>query len=152
MCVCVFFEIHVLKFFLLRDDFESLICWLDHVCELHVGLHSCLCFSHLEKLVLKVGSTPHRYLAVCRASLAFSYRNPDSFSIPGGSIENRSASSIASWHLVDRSSFCSWFCWVVPRHLLDTSAVDNHFLNTFLDRCLDTFRHLHLSKFTACTI
>ena len=30
--------------------------------ELHVGLHSCLCFSHLEKLVLKAGSTPPRYL------------------------------------------------------------------------------------------
>ena len=39
---------------------------------------------------------PPQYLAVCRASSAFSYRNPDSFSIPGGSIENRSASSIAS--------------------------------------------------------
>ena len=30
--------------------------------ELHVGLHSCLCFSHLEKLFLKAGSTPSRYL------------------------------------------------------------------------------------------
>ena len=51
--------------------------------ELHVGLHSCLCFSHLKKLVLKAGSTP-RYLAVCRASSTFSYRIPDSFSILGG--------------------------------------------------------------------
>ena len=75
--------------------------------ELNVGLHSCLCFSHLEKLVLNAGSTPPRYLAVCRASSAFSNRNPDSFSIPGGSIENGSASSIASQHLVDRSSFYS---------------------------------------------
>ena len=30
--------------------------------ELHVGLHSCLCFSHLKKLVLKAGSTPPQYL------------------------------------------------------------------------------------------
>ena len=30
--------------------------------ELHVRLHSCLCFSHLEKLVLKVGSTPPQYI------------------------------------------------------------------------------------------
>ena len=30
--------------------------------ELHVGLHSCLCFSHFEKLVLKAGSTPPQYL------------------------------------------------------------------------------------------
>ena len=71
--------------------------------ELHVGLHSCLCFLHLEKLFLKASSTPPRYLAVCRASLAFSYRNLDSFSTPGGSIENVFASSIASRHLVDRS-------------------------------------------------
>ena len=70
--------------------------------ELHVGFHSCLFFSHLEKLVLKAGSTPPRYLVVCGASSAFSYRNPDNFSIPGGSIKNRSASSITSRHLVDR--------------------------------------------------
>ena len=78
--------------------------------ELHVGLQSCLCFSHLEKLFLKASSTPPRYLAVCRASSAFSYRNPDSFSIPSGSIENGSASLIASQYLVDQSSFYSWFC------------------------------------------
>ena len=95
--------------------------------ELHVGLHSCLCFSPLKKLFLKAGLTPPRYLVVCRASLAFSYCNPDSFSIPGRSIENGSVSSIASRHLMDRSSFYSWFCWVVPRHLLDTSTVDDHF-------------------------
>ena len=55
--------------------------------ELHVGLHSCLCFSHLENLLLKASSTPPQYLAVCRASSAFSYRNPSSFSTLGGSIE-----------------------------------------------------------------
>lgn len=37
---------------------------------------------------------------------------------------------IASRYLVDRSSFYSWFCCVVPRNLLDTSAVDEHFLDT----------------------
>ena len=75
--------------------------------ELHVGLHSRLYFSLLEKLLLKASSTPSRYLAICRASSAFSYRNLDSFSTPGGSIEKVSASLIASRHLVDRSSFCS---------------------------------------------
>ena len=65
--------------------------------ELHVGLHSCLCFSHLEKLFLKkTVSTPPRYLAVYRASSASSYRNPNNFLIPSGSIENGSASLIAS--------------------------------------------------------
>ena len=52
--------------------------------ELHVGLHSYLCFSHLEKLVLKASSTPPRYLAICQAFSTFSYRIPDSFSILGG--------------------------------------------------------------------
>ena len=85
--------------------------------ELHVGLHSCLCFSLLEKLVLKASSTPPRYLAVCRASSAFSYRNLNSFLTPGGSIEKVLASLIASRHLVDRSSFCSCICWFVPKHL-----------------------------------
>ena len=88
--------------------------------ELHVGLHSRLYFSLLEKLLLKASSTPSRYLAICRASSAFSYRNLDSFSTPGGSIEKVSASSIASRQLVDRSSFDSYIWWFVPRHLLDT--------------------------------
>ena len=30
--------------------------------ELHVGLHSCMCFSLLEKLLLKASSTPPRHL------------------------------------------------------------------------------------------
>ena len=30
--------------------------------ELHVGLHSCLCFSLLKKLLLKASSTPPRHL------------------------------------------------------------------------------------------
>ena len=46
------------------------------------------------------------------------------------------------------SSFCSWIWWVVPRYLLNTSAVDDHFLDIYLDSFLDTFRHLHLSSFT----
>ena len=79
------------------------------------------------KSQLDTSSIPPWYLAVYRAS-AFSYRNPNNFLIPSGSIENGSASLIASWYLVDRSSFCSWFWWVVPWYLLDTSAVDDYFL------------------------
>ena len=81
------------------------------------------------KTCLDTSSIPFRYLVVYRASSAFSYRNPNSFSIPSGSIENGSASSIASRYLVDQLSFYSWFSWVVPRHLFDTSAVDEHFLD-----------------------
>ena len=36
--------------------------------KLHVRLHSCLCFSLLEKLVLKASSTRPRYLAIYQAS------------------------------------------------------------------------------------
>ena len=45
-------------------------------------------------------------------------------------------------HLVDRSSFCSWNWFFVARYLLDTSAVDDHFLDTSLDSFLDTSRYL----------
>ena len=122
--------------FLIERWFWELNMLIGSLVELHVGLHSCLCFSHLEKLVLNAGSTSPRYLAVCRASSTFSNCNPDSFLIPGGSIKNGSASSIASQHLVDRSSFYSWFCWDVHRHLLDTSVVDDHFLDTCICRDL----------------
>ena len=86
------------------------------------------------KSQLDTSSIPPWYLAVYWVSLAFSYRNPNSFLIPGGSIENGSASSIASQHLVDRLSFCSWFWWVVPWHLLDTSSIPQ--LSTTISRHL----------------
>ena len=92
------------------------------------------------KMWLDTSSIPPRHLAIYQASQA--YRNPNSSSIPGRLIEKAPASSIASRHLVDRSSFCSWIWWVVPRYLLDTSAIDKHFLDTYLDSFLDTSRHL----------
>ena len=114
--------------------------------ELHVGLHSWLCFSSLEKMVFKSGSIPPRYLLDTLPSVEllkpFSCRNPDNFSIPGGSIENAPISSIASRHLVDRSSFYSWIWFLVARYLLFTSAVDKHFLDTYLDNFLDTSWYL----------
>ena len=94
------------------------------------------------KKCLNTSSIPPRHLAICRASQAFSYRNPDSSSIPGGSIEKAHASSIASQHLVDRSSFCSWIWWIVLQYLLDTSTVNKRFLYTYLDSFLDTSQHL----------
>ena len=57
----------------------------------------------------------------------FSYRNPNSSLIPGGSIENAPASSIAPRHLVDRSSFCSWIGFLVSRYFLDTLAINDLF-------------------------
>ena len=137
MCVCVcVFEIHVLKI-LIERWFWEIIVLIGSWVELHVGLHSCLCFS-LSKTGFKKWSTPPWHLSVCRASQAFSYRNPDTSSTPGGSIEKAPASSIASRHLVHRLSFCSWIWCVVPRYLLDTLAIDDHFLDTYLDSFLDT--------------
>ena len=56
MCVCIV-EILVLKIFIERWFWE-LNMLIGSFVELDVGLHSCLCFSHLKKLVLKAGSTP----------------------------------------------------------------------------------------------
>ena len=45
-------------------------------------------------------------------------------------------------YLVDRSSFCSWIWFFVDRYFLDTSAVADLFLDTYLDSFLDTSRYL----------
>ena len=97
----------MLKFFKLRDYFERLLCGLDHwlSCMLDC-IHVCVfllsknCF---EKLARHLFNT----LLSVELLKPFSYCNPDSSSIPSGSIEKASASSIAPRHLVDRSSFCS---------------------------------------------
>ena len=115
MCVL---EILMLKFFFgLRDYFERFLCWLDHwlSCMLDC-IH--ICVSHLEKLFWKAVSTPPRHLAICRASQAFFFKwNIDTSSIPGGSIEKAPISSIAPWHLLDRSSFYSWIWLFIARYL-----------------------------------
>ena len=77
-------------------------------------------------MLLKASSTPPRYLAVCWASLAFSYRNLDSFSTPGGSIE------LMFLYLMIYSS-------TPPQYLYLSNTF---FLNTFLDRWLDTSLNL----------
>ena len=102
--------------------------------ELHVGLHSCLCFSLLEKLLLKAGSTPPRYLTVCRASLVFSYHNLDSFSTPGGSIEH------LFLYLLICSSTSPQFLYLSKTIFSIPSSIDSSTpLNTFI--CRDLLRH-----------
>ena len=90
-------------------------------------------FTLVVSMAPKRKSTPARNLFRSGAS---------SSSIPGGLIENAPASSIASQHLVDRSSFCSWIWFLVARYFLDTLAVDKHFLNTCLNSFLNTSRYL----------
>ena len=147
MCVCVCFGDPCAQNFELRDYFERLLCWLDHwlSCMLDC-IHVCVfllsknCFEKLARHLLDT-------LLSVELLKPFSYRNPDSSSIPSGSIENALASSIASWHLVDRLSFCSWIWFLVARYFLNTLAFDDHFLDTYLDSFLDTSRHLHLLSF-----
>ena len=123
--------------------------------KLDVGLHSCLCFSHLEKLLLKAGSTPPRYLlnSLLFVELPMFFLSQsrlhldtwwidrdwvcilDSFSTPGGSIK------LLFLILMCCSS-------IPPRHLSCQRAFSRH----LLDRSLDTSRYLHLSRFTSCSI
>ena len=140
MCVCVL-EILVLKI-LIWDYFERLLCGLDHwlSCMLDC-IHVCVfllsknCFEKLARHLLDT-------LLSAELLKPFSYRNPDSSSIPGGSIEKAPTSSIAPRYLVDQSSFYSWIWFLVARYLLDTLVVEHHFLDTYLDSFLDTSRYL----------
>ena len=83
-------------------------------------------------------------------SSIFLKRNLDTSSIPGGSIEKAPASSIAPQHLLDRSIFCSKSDSLLIDSFLDTSAIEDQILDTYLDRSLDTSRYLHLSRFSSC--
>ena len=106
----MFLEILVLKIFWIKRLFWEIFVLIGSLVVLYVGLHSYLCFSHLEKLFWKAGSTPPRYLAICQASQAF-FLN---------------AISTPPRHLVDWSSFCSWIWFFVARYLLDTSVVKHY--------------------------
>ena len=153
MCVCVL-EILVLKIFWIDRFFWEIFVLIGSLVELYVGLHSYLCFSHLKKLFWKAGSTPPRHLLDTFLSvklLKHSFkRNLDTSSIPGGSIEKAPTSSIAPRHLLDRSSFCSESDSLLLDSFLNTSAIEDQILDTYLDRYLDTSRYLHLSRFTSC--
>ena len=94
LVVCVF-GIHVLKITVERWFWEVYMVFGSLVV-LHVWLHSCLCFSLLEKLFFKslldTSLTPG-YLSSFQAF--FSYRNLDTSLTPGGSIEKVPISSTA---------------------------------------------------------
>ena len=79
----------------------------------------------------------------------FFKRNLDISSIPGGSIKKTPASSIAPRHLLDRSRFFLNSDFLLLDSFLDTSAIKDQILDTYLDRYLDTSRYLHLSRFTS---
>ena len=89
--------------------------------ELHVELHSCLCFSHLEKLVLKAGSTPPRYLLDTMLSIELLQPFLITF-------------LTASRYMVDKLRK-----FLPPRQLLDTWWIDRASVlgsdKLFLDTC-----------------
>ena len=111
--------------------------------ELYVGMYSCLWFSPIEKLFWKTSLTPPRYLAICRASQAF-FLTQSRHLLDTWWIDRESSFLLDSSSTpVDRSSFCSWNWFFVAWYLLDTSAIDNHFLDTSLDNFLNTSWYLN---------
>ena len=117
-------------------------CTLDciHICVFHISKN---CFKKLARHLLDT-------LLFVELLKHFSKRNLDTSSIPGGSIEKAPASSIAPRHLLDRSSFCSESDSLLVDSFLNTSAIKDQILDTYLDRYIDTSRYLHLSRFTSC--
>ena len=104
---------------LLRDDFKRFIWCLDHwLCCMFNCIHvSVFLFSkNCFKSLLDISSTPG-YLSSFQA---FSYRNLDTFSTPGGSIEKVLVSSIASWQLGRSIELLFLIWWFVSRHMLNT--------------------------------
>ena len=110
--------------------------------ELHVWLHSCLCFSSLEKLFLKswlnTSSIASYLLSFLKLFLIAISTNPRQL---GGSIEKVPRPSIASWQLVDRLSIYS----CVFALFLD-SYICRHCVSRHLSQQMS--RHLYLSRIT----
>ena len=124
---------------------------LGSLVELHAWLHPYLCFSFLEKRFLSNPNTSlisPRHLAFCRALKVFSYRNLDRFSTTSGSNEKVLGSSIASQQLVGQLSFSSCVFTLFFDSFLIAVSVDVVFIDTYLDRWLDTSRRLYLLRIT----
>ena len=124
-----------------------------HVC---VFLLSKNCFEKLARHLLDT-------LLSVELLKPFSYRNPNSSSIPGGSIEKSPTSSIASRHLVDRLSLSScvfalfldsFICrrcfsqhlpWQMSRHLLI-----NRDILAYISLYGSSFSSFPLCQFSIC--
>ena len=128
VCMC-FWDPCALKIFVERCSWELKMLFGSLV-ELHIWLHSCLCFSPLEKLFLKSWLDTSLTPGYLSSFQAFSYHNLTRSSIASGSIESFSSSVFASFFDISST----------------TAFVNVVFLNTFLYRWLDTSRHLYLSR------
>ena len=101
-----------------------------HIYTFHISKN---CFEKLARHLLDTSSIPcymSSFLSI------FLKRNLDTSSIPGGSIEKDHASLIAPRHLLDRSSFCSESDSLLLDSFLNTSAIEDQILDTFICRDL----------------
>ena len=122
----------MLNIFIVKRCFWEVKMLFGSLVELHVWLHSCLCFSFLEKLFLSNLDTSRHLAYLSSSSVSFN-RNLASFSIAPRSIEKVFVSSIAP------RSIELLFAVNTSRHLLD-SCIYRPFLKH------DTSRHLCLSR------
>ena len=136
--VCVF-GIHVLKIGVKRW-FWKVYMVFGSLVVLHIWLHSYLCFSLFEKMFLKACSTPPRHLATCWASKLF-FLSQSRHLLDTWWIDRESScllDSFSTARSIDRASIrdmvlcSSTHAW----HLHLLMAI---FLDTYLDRLLDTF-------------
>ena len=98
--------------------------------ELHVGLHSCLCFSHLEKLLLKAGSTPPRYLLDTQLSIELLQLFLIAILAASRYLVDQSRMGLHPQQLLDTQWIDRASVLDFDELFLDTSAIDKHFLNT----------------------
>ena len=106
-------------------------------------------FFPLEKRVLSYLDTsliPLQHLAIYRASKLFLITISIDPRQLGGLIEKVPRPLIASRYLVDRSSFCSCVFTLFLDTSLTASSADVVFLDTFLNRWLDTSIYQELLK------
>ena len=150
MCVCVF-GIIVLNIFVERFFWE-LKMLTGSLVELHAWLHSYLCFSLLEKRFLSfldTSSIPPWHLAICRALKLYFYRNLNRSSTARW-IDRESSWTLNSFLIaggsIELPFLCLLLCFSTP--FSTTVSTDVVFLDTFLDRCLNTSQHLFLSRIT----
>ena len=130
MCV-YFWDPYALKIFVERCSWE-LNMLFGSLVELHTWLHSCPCFSPLEKLFLKSWLNTSSIASYLSSFLKL-------FLI---------AISTAPRHLVDRSSIILASGVFLPRQLLNTLSIDVAFSWHLLNRWLNTTSTPHLSRFT----
>ena len=114
---------------------------LGSLVELHVGLHSCLSFSLLEKLLLKASSTPPRHLLDTWLSVEL----PSFFLSQSRHLVGRSRNFLSPRQLFDT--------WWIDRasSLMSDVFVPRHFLDTCIYRRKNPrhlARHLYLSRIT----